>query len=78
MSTPDPPTPDLPAASVTVDRAVLFGVLDDMADAALALGDVDGDDVGPAERLRCREALHAGIAEMWMQANLSELQPKGD
>lgn len=67
---------DLPAESVTVERAVLFGVLDDMADAALALG--DGDDVDPAERLRCQEALRAGIAEMWMQANLSELQPKGD
>jgi len=68
--------PDLPAESVTVDRAVLFGVLDDMVDAALALG--DGDDVDSAERVRCREALRAGIAEMWMQANLSELQPKGD
>lgn len=76
MSTQDVPNPDLPAESVTVDRAVLFGVLDDMADAALALG--DGDDVGPTERLRCREALSAGIAEMWMQVNLSELQPKGD
>jgi len=68
--------PDLPAESVTVDRAVLFGVLDDMADAALALG--DGDDVDPAEGVRCRDALRSGIAEMWMQANLSELQPKGD
>ncbi len=76
MSTPDVPNPDLPAESVTVDRAVLFGVLDDMADAALALS--DGGDVDPAERVRCREALRAGIAEMWMQANFSELQPKRD
>ena len=65
--------PDLPAESVTIDRTVLFAVMDDMADAALALG--DEDDVDPGERTRCREALRAGIAELWMQANLSELHP---
>ena len=68
--------PDLPAESITIDRAVLFAVLDDMADAALALG--DDDDVDPVERRRCQEALRSGIAELWMQANLSELHPGGD
>ena len=65
--------PDLPAESLTIDRTVLFAVMDDMADAALALG--QEDNVDPAERVRCREALRAGIAALWMQANLSALHP---
>lgn len=40
--------PDLPAESVTIDLTVLFAVMDDMADAALALG--SKNDADAAER----------------------------
>ncbi len=73
--------PDLPAENVTVDRSVLFGVLDDLADAAIALEAAAaearnvGDDTADAERTRCRDALRLGISELWMQANLHQLHP---
>ncbi|MEJ7765719.1 MAG: hypothetical protein WKF86_09505 [Acidimicrobiales bacterium] len=63
--------PDLPAENVTVDRTVLFGVCDDMADAALALE--AGNDLGQEERDRCVAALRAGISQLWMEANLHQL-----
>jgi len=62
---------DLPAENVTVDRTVLFGVCDDMADAALAL--VAGNDLGQEERDRCVAALRDGISQLWMEANLHQL-----
>ncbi len=65
--------PDLPAKNVTVDRTVLFGVCDDMADAALALE--AGSDLGQEERDRCVAALRAGISQLWMEANLHQLHP---
>jgi len=65
--------PDLPAENVTVDRTVLFGVCDDMADAALALE--AGGEVGSQERDRCVAALRAGIGQLWMEANLHQLHP---
>jgi len=65
--------PDLPAENVTVDRTVLFGACDDMADAALALE--AGDDLDVEERDRCVAALRAGISQLWMEANLHQLHP---
>ena len=65
--------PDLPAENVTVDRTILFGVCDDMADAALALE--AGNDLDREERDRCVAALRDGISQLWMEANLHQLHP---
>jgi len=76
--------PDLPAENVTIDRSVLFGILDDMADAAIALETAAaearnaGDNTASAERTRSRDALRLGISELWTEANLHQLHPDNE